>query len=99
VPYRDPEAQRAYQREWCRRRRAEFLAGRSCAQCGATEDLEFHHVDPETKLSHRIWSWSKARIRAELAKCVVLCDPCHNDLHMTARYGGEAQLSVFGGAV
>lgn len=95
MPYRDRDTHRAYQRAWCARRRAGFLAGRCCAQCGAADELEFYHVDPATKLSHRIWGWSLARIEAELAKCVVLCDSCHNALHMTARHGG--QLSVFGG--
>ena len=98
MPYLDPEQKRAYQREWCRRRRAEFIEGRSCEQCGSAAELEFHHVDPETKITHRLWSYSKERIAAELAKCVVLCDGCHNALHMAARYGREPQLSIFGGA-
>src|SRR5207253_4123712 len=42
-----------------------------------SSDLQFHHRTPAEKLSHRIWSWSEARIRAELAKCVLLCAVCH----------------------
>ena len=98
MPYRDTDAQRAYQRDWCRRRRREAIEGKSCVQCGSTEDLEFHHSDPGTKLSHRIWSCSQERLESELAKCVVLCDPCHNALHAAGRRRRtDVQLSVFGG--
>lgn len=80
VPYADPEAQRAYQREWCAGRRAKWLdANGPCGRCGSTEELEVHHLDPEAKVDHRVWSWSAARQAAELAKCVVLCSPCHKD--------------------
>lgn len=79
MPYADREAQRAYQREWCRRRRLEFLDGRWCVHCGETdtEKLEIDHIDPKTKVSHRIWSWSEDRRKAELKKCQVLCHACH----------------------
>jgi hypothetical protein len=97
VPYKDREAQRAYQRDWCRRRRAHYLAGKTCSQCGSADELEFHHPDPETKLSHRIWSWARERLEAELAKCVVLCDPCHNALHAAGKRRAATQLSIFGG--
>jgi len=82
-----PEEQRAYQREWMakRRRKALALLGGKCVRCGSTEDLEFDHIDPTTK-DHRLrgrlrqgfpWSWSWTRILAELDKCQLLCEPCH----------------------
>jgi len=62
-----------------RRRRANFLAGKSCEKCGALDRLEIHHVDPSQKVTHAVWSWSKPRREAELGKCVVLCHDCHRE--------------------
>lgn len=53
------------------------MAGKSCVECGATENLEVDHIDPEQKIAHRIWSWSVPRRDAELAKCQVLCVEHH----------------------
>jgi hypothetical protein len=81
MPYRDPERRREYQREWCAKRRAEWFADKACVDCGTSENLELDHVDPNVKVSHRIWSWSTERRDAELARCVVRCEPCHRDRH------------------
>jgi hypothetical protein len=40
-------------------------------------NLDVDHVDANSKVTHRIWSWSDSRRAAELAKCVVRCEPCH----------------------
>ncbi len=77
MPYADPAAQAAYQREWIARRRSEWFADKRCTLCGSTEDLEIDHIDRATKVSHRIWSWAAERRDAELEKCQVLCHPCH----------------------
>jgi len=74
-----------YVNQWKRRawrdRREEYLADKCCAHCGAASFLELHHRDPNTKVSHRdIWRWCRERREVELAKCVVLCDACHNRL-------------------
>jgi hypothetical protein len=71
------EERRIYNRIWMSKRRAEFFAGKSCARCGRTDRLELDHVDPTTKTHHAIWSWSKPRRLAELAKCQALCHWCH----------------------
>lgn len=77
MPYNDPERQKQYQRQWIARRRAVWFADKVCAGCGSTSSLELHHLDPSTKVTHRIWSWAKERREAELAKCQVLCFDCH----------------------
>ena len=77
MPIADPEARRKYQREWYAKRRADYLADKCCVRCGATVDLRLDHIDPKTKVSHSIWSWSQERRDAEIAKCQVLCEPCH----------------------
>lgn len=70
--------QREYQLERALRLRAEWIeANGPCAKCGGSEELEVDHIDPEQKVSHRVWSWSRARREAELAKCQVLCRGCH----------------------
>lgn len=62
-----------------RRRRAEVIAelGGVCTKCGSVDRLEVDHVDPATKVSHKILGWSKERRAAELAKCQLLCFGCH----------------------
>jgi transposase len=60
-------------------------AGGRCRLCGydrCIAALEFHHIDPEAKDfglarcgAHRI-----ERLRAEAAKCVLLCSNCHAEV-------------------
>lgn len=73
------ECKKQYQLEWLAARRAAYLADKSCAVCGSTTNLEIDHIDPSKKVSHRIWSWSKARREAELAKCQILCITHHRE--------------------
>lgn len=77
MPMATPEAQREYQRLWVARRRDAWFSDKSCVDCGGDEQLELDHVDPSVKVSHSIWSWSRARRDVELAKCVVRCRSCH----------------------
>lgn len=72
---------RNYRREWMARRRADFFSGKSCVWCGRDTDLQLDHIDPAQKVHHCVWSWSKKRREAELAKCRVLCRPCHERRH------------------
>ena len=66
-----------YQREWMRKRRHDFFKDKTCAKCNVNINLEIHHVDRKTKISHKIWSWSAERRIAELTKCIILCEDCH----------------------
>lgn len=65
---------------------ARYKRMKGCVECGHKDEramyLHFHHVVPSTKDnygdSHAYdanWSWQ--RIKAELAKCVILCNSCH----------------------
>jgi len=82
--------------DWLLRRRWEkktWLAAKKlmCRECGETRFpcLVFHHDDrrgKEENIAHAIHGgWSKPRIEAELAKCIVLCGNCHAKLHWNER--------------
>lgn len=77
MPYKDPARQREYMRTWVAKRRADWFQGKVCVECGSTENLELDHLDPATKVTHAIWSWSTERRERELAKCRPLCQECH----------------------
>lgn len=77
MPFADKEQFRAYQREWVRKRREKWFADKSCVECGALDQLELDHINPDHKISHRIWTWAWKRILEETAKCQVLCKSCH----------------------
>ena len=61
-------------------------AGGCCRACGYSDcvaALQFHHVDPAQKsfaLSHRGLARALADVRAEAAKCVLLCANCHAEV-------------------
>lgn len=78
MPYKNPQQQKEYQKNWMAQRRESWRAGKVCVQCGSTKDIQFDHKDPTQKVTHRIWSWSKKRREAEIAKCQPLCKKCHN---------------------
>jgi len=83
VGYKDKKKQRTYQNSWMRKKRDKWLAKLGpCVKCGSTERMVFHHKDPSTKVSHRIWSWKEERIAKELEKCEVLCTKCHVRHHL-----------------
>jgi len=65
-------------------------AGGRCALCGYSRHsaaLQFHHLDPATKsfgLGVRGITRSIEELRAEAAKCVLLCANCHAELEVGA---------------
>jgi len=60
-----------------RARLIELLGGR-CVRCGSTDELEFDHTDPETKVfavgSDMSRAWDK--LVEEALKCQLLCREC-----------------------
>jgi hypothetical protein len=57
------------------------LLGGKCVRCGSTDDLEFDHIDPETKRFAVGSDMSKAWdvLVEEALKTQLLCRPCHVD--------------------
>lgn len=78
MPYKDRDKQRAFQREWIKKRRAKwFETNGPCEECGATEDLIAASPKPGKPIPHRVWTYSDKRRDAVLSKCVVLCRSCY----------------------
>ena len=77
---RDYSKYRAKQLEGMKSKRRKWLAENGpCKKCSSVESLEVDHVDPATKIDHKVWSWSEQRRAAELKKCQVLCRKCHEE--------------------
>jgi len=83
--YKNKEKQREYQKNWMRERRENFFKDKKCIVCGSSDHLVLHHNDSSMKEEHRIWSWSRKRFDAEMSKCSVMCQVCHNKLHANQR--------------
>jgi len=78
VPYKDRKKHNAWNLAKMKRIRREwFKKSGPCVDCGSWKNLETDHIDPATKVSHKVWSWSEQRRSEELAKCVVRCHDCH----------------------
>ncbi len=88
MPYLDKDRQRQFQRDWLRERRDAWIRENGpCIDCGSSDRLEVDHIDPEQKISHRVWSWSKKRRDDELKKCVVRCKKHHQVKTMLDQHG------------
>lgn len=68
------------------------LLGGRCVRCGTSENLEFDHINPADKsfeINGRSLDLPSAAIRAEVAKCQLLCAAHH--LEKTASDMGWAE--------
>ncbi|HEY7932324.1 MAG TPA: helix-turn-helix domain-containing protein [Solirubrobacteraceae bacterium] len=75
-----------------RRRKLKLIlvgeAGGCCALCGydrCVGALHFHHIDPASKQFHLSMHGATralAAVRAEMAKCVLLCANCHAEVEL-----------------
>jgi hypothetical protein len=79
---RDKEQAREYSRLWTNNRRVAWIEskGSKCNLCGITNvPFDIDHVDPKTKTYRvaNIWGRNEQIRTTELAKCQVLCKPCH----------------------
>lgn len=87
----DKRAQRMLYRQSTRRNIREYILhhklSHPCRMCGESKVrlLTFHHLNPSTKLFD-IGKWnclkvSLTKVKAEIAKCEVLCEKCHIEIH------------------
>lgn len=76
------ERKREYQRAWIKQRREDWIKsqGSRCAECGSADGpFDIDHIDPTTKeiAIRELWSRTQKIRDAELAKCQLLCETCH----------------------
>ncbi len=56
------------------------MLGGKCVECGATDRLQFDHIDPRSKrfeIADKLAQYAWPRLMAELSKCQLLCFDCH----------------------
>jgi hypothetical protein len=83
------EKQRLYSKEARLKKRKWFddiMDEKSCTNCGNNDNrvLEWHHRDPSTKSFEVGTAFTKvgrAKLLAEMEKCIVLCANCHRIHH------------------
>ena len=86
-------------RKWITLRVDRFKLFKGCSHCGYKDNpaaLQFHHVDPSTKVENvstiRRSSWSQwKKIKAEIRKCIVLCANCHS-IETQGRYKNDYHI-------
>lgn len=96
MPYKNKDDLRTYQRNWMRKRREEYFKGKVCVNCGSSNNLELHHIDPDKKFTHKIWSYNSQIREVELAKCIPLCHDCHLEetkSYLSKLYTGKIKQS------
>ena len=84
------DAKDVYNRRKLRRKALIENRGGKCIRCGynrCLSALEFHHIDPSTKLfelvqRHMTKPWDLLIVEAQ--KCELLCANCHRELHYLA---------------
>jgi len=95
---------RHYQKVSAARRKQEYAAfrafidayklDRGCVDCGYSENaaaLDFDHIDPSEKAGTiaRMFTYTRQRLLAELAKCEVRCANCHRIKTVRAKETGK----------
>ena len=87
MPFKDKERKRQWFKEHMRRKRAliaRYKVMRGCDICGYNKyfgALGFHHTRDKYRVVNEMLAYSKARLKAEIAKCDLLCANCHAEVH------------------
>jgi len=71
------------------------LHGGKCCKCNydkCISALDFHHLDPETKLFHIGGGYNRswASLMDESNKCILVCRNCHSEIH----YGVNSEYNI-----
>tara|TARA_B100000902_G_scaffold156247_1_gene152590 strand:+ start:32 stop:472 length:441 start_codon:yes stop_codon:yes gene_type:complete len=92
------DEQREYDRNHKKKRYYETLSesmeklGGKCVKCGATERLEFDHIDPKNKsfcITKNLRMGDNEKLQEELDKCQLLCYDCHLEKTKQSWLNGE----------
>lgn len=94
------EERRSYTNQWRAQRKLYALSklGNQCAICKSKVELEFDHIDPQTKTDGiaNLWTASNVKFEAELDKCQLLCKPCHiNKTRVEATTTSHGTFSMY----
>tara|TARA_B100001250_G_scaffold247601_1_gene212856 strand:- start:896 stop:1246 length:351 start_codon:yes stop_codon:yes gene_type:complete len=55
-----------------------------CGYMGHPDEFDYHHRDPSTKIlavSDMLGTYGRPKVIAEMAKCDIVCKPCHEQIH------------------
>lgn len=70
----------------------QYKADRGCSRCTEKHPacIDFHHTSPDTKFKEvsLMLKYGIDTIKAEIAKCILLCKNCHAKLHDAERNTG-----------
>ena len=78
---------------------ADLKQGNPCADCGIIYPhyiMDWHHLDKDTKefgIGQGSFRHGKAKILAEIQKCVLLCSNCHRE----REYAQDVQITPIEG--
>lgn len=77
----------------------EYKSKLKCSKCGEDDSacLDFHHIDPSTKLfsiGHEGMGYGIKKIFEEIDKCIVLCANCHRKHHYYENSNNSCRSSV-----
>jgi len=63
--------------------REKYYKNVECDWCGSKVNIHYHHLDPSKKFKKisRMWSYSEAKVKEEVKKCIPLCANCHFLVH------------------
>lgn len=66
-----------------RRNNAIKYLGGQCVYCSTSQNLQFHHINPNKKLFDISvgWNCKESKFWDEIKKCELRCEFCHNDKH------------------
>jgi len=75
-----------YQKQLIRKKECVEYKGGKCVICGYNKyvgALDFHHLNPNEKeySISNLRTYSMAKVKIELDKCVLLCRNCHAEVH------------------
>lgn len=90
MPFKDIAKQSAYQVQWLRTRRQEWLKKKGPCPCGADKDLRVVKKDASTQ-HVKVFGWSEEMRKPILKKCRVLCTRC-----MVKHYGDLRRQECLG---
>lgn len=72
-----------------------------CEKCGDSRGyvLDFHHIDPKTKIDTiaRLTSSNRNKeiVQKEIEKCIVLCSNCHREYHYLQKRNEDLDIETY----